>query len=83
MSIIAIRTTDHMTKLQCDVNGTAVCSQSSDLLFNEAISGLNYASFDLDTTTYTVDGKPTRQLSKHKDFGIIFTSTLNCMDRTL
>ena len=37
-------------------------------------------SFDLDTTTYTVNGKPIKQLSKHKDLGVVFSCNLNWTD---
>jgi len=70
--------------MQCNVNSKATWSQSSDLLFNEAkfvhVHFWAKPSFDLDTTTYSVNGKPIRQLSKHKDLGIILHSQL---DRTL
>ena len=36
-------------------------------------------SFDLDTTTYTVNGKPIKQLSKHKDLGIAFSCNLRSL----
>jgi len=56
-------------------------SQSSVILFNEAkfvhVRFWTKPSFDLVTTTYTVNGNPIRQLSKHKDLGIIFINTLN------
>ena len=34
-------------------------------------------TFDLDTTTYSVNGKPIKQFLQHKDLGIIFSSNLN------
>ena len=34
--LLSIRSTDNVSKLQSDVNGAAVWSLSSDLLFNEA-----------------------------------------------
>ena len=73
-----------MSKLQSDVNGAAVWSLSSDLLFNEGkfvhVRFWAKPSFDLDTTTYTVNGKLIKQLSKHKDLGIVFSCNLNWTD---
>jgi len=47
-----------VSKLQSDVNGAAAWSLSSDLLFNEAkfvhVCFWAKPSFDLDTTTYSV-----------------------------
>ena len=60
--LLAIRSTDDIGKLQGDVNTTAMWSHSSDLLFNEAkfvhVHFWAKPPFDLDTTTYTVNGKP-------------------------
>ena len=59
-------------------------SHFSDLLFNEAkivhVRFWTKAPFDMDTTTYTVNGKPIKQLLQHKDLGIIFSSNLNWTD---
>ena len=59
-------------------------SHSSYLLFNEAkfvhVHFWAKPPFDLDTTTYTVNGRPIKQLLQHKDLGIIFSSNLNWTD---
>ena len=51
------------------------------LLFNEAkfvhVRFWAKPTFDLDTTTYSVNGKPIKQFLQHKDLGIIFSSNLN------
>jgi len=72
--LLAIRSTHDIDKLQSDVNSTAMWSHSTDLLFNETIFA------DLNSTTYTINGKPIRQFSQHKDLGVIFTSNLDWTD---
>ena len=85
--LLSIRSTDDVSKLQSDVNGAAVWSLSLDLFFNEAkfvhVRFWAKPSFDLDTTTYTVNGKPIKQLSKHKDLGVVFSCNLNWTDHAL
>jgi len=82
--LLAIRSTDDIDKLQSDVNSTVMWSQSTDLLFNEAkfvhVCSWTKSFSDLNSTTYTVNGKPIRQLSQHKDIGVIFSSNLNWTD---
>ena len=82
--LLSIRSTDDVSKFQSDVNGAAVWSLSLDLLFNEAkfvhVRFWAKPSFNLDTTTYTVNEKPIKQLSKHKDLGIVFSCNLNWTD---
>ena len=64
--LLSIRSTDDVSKLQSDANGAAVWGLSLDLFFNEAkfvhVRFWAKPSFDLDTTTYTVNGKPIKQL---------------------
>jgi len=59
-------------------------SHWTELFFNEGkfvhVRFWAKPTFDLNNTTYTVNGKPIRQLSKHKDLGIIFSSNLNWTD---
>ena len=59
-------------------------SQSTDLLFNETkfvhIRFWDKSFSDLNSTTYTVNGKPIRQFLQHKDLGVIFTSNLDWTD---
>jgi len=75
--LLAIRSTDDIDKLQSDVNSTAMWSQSTALLFNETkfvhICFWDKSFSDLNSTTYTVNGKSIRQLSQHKDLGVIWT----------
>jgi len=82
--LLAIRSTDDIDKLQSDVNSTAMWSQSTDLLFNEIkfvhIRFWDKSFSDLNSTTYTVNGKSIRQLLQHKDLGVIFTSNLDWTD---
>ena len=82
--LLAIRSTDDIGKLQGDANSTVMWSHSSYLLFNEAkfvhVHFWAKPPFDLDTTTYTVNGRPIKQLLQHKDLGIIFSSNLNWTD---
>ena len=44
------------------------------------VSGLNHAPFDLDTTIYTVNENPIKQLLQHKDLGIIFSYNIKWTD---
>ena len=71
--LLSIRSTDDVSKLQSDANG-------ADLLFNEAkfmhVHFWAKPSFDLDTATYTVNVQPIKQLSKHKELGIVFSCNL-------
>jgi len=82
--LLAIRSTDDIDKLQSDVNSTDMWSQSTDLLFNEAkfvhVCFWAKSFSDLNSTTYTVNGKPIRQLLQHKDLGVIFSSNLDWTD---
>ena len=59
-------------------------SHSTDLLFNEAkfvhVRFWAKPPFDLDTTTYTVNGNPIKQLLQHKDLGVIFSYNFNWTD---
>jgi len=60
--LLAIRSTYDIGKLQSDVNSTAMWSQSTDLLFYETkfihIYFWDKSFPDLNSTTYTVNGKP-------------------------
>ena len=79
--LLAIKSAQDIGKLQSDVNNTAMWSHSTDLLFNEAkfvhVRFWAKPPFDLDTTTYTVNGNPIKQLLQHKDLGVIFPYNLN------
>ena len=81
---MSIRSTDDESKLQSDVNSAAMWSHWTELFFSEGkfvhVRFWPKPTFDPDTTTYTVNGKPIRQLSKHKDLGITFSSNLNWTD---
>ena len=61
----AIRSTDDIRTLQRGLDNTALWSSSSDLLFNEAkfahVRFWAKPTFDLDTITYSVNGKPIKQ----------------------
>ena len=60
--LLSIRSTDDVGKLQSDVNGAAVWSLSSVKFVHVRFWVKPF--FNLDTTTYTVNGKPIKQLSK-------------------
>lgn len=79
--LLKVKSSEDVNKLQKDIDNAAEWSQSTDLLFNEAkFAHVRYwarPTFDIDSTTYLVNGKPIKQFLQHKDLGITFSSDLN------
>ena len=81
--LLSIKSTDDVSKLQNDVNNAAVWSLSSDLFILKAslsmfIFGLNYLLISI-----LVNGKPIKQLPKHKNPDIVFSCNLNWTDHCI